>query len=520
MTKFYFLYWGMLFMLSLLFTISCQLQENTTTNKMPNVIIIYADDLGYGDVGCYGASNIPTPNIDRMAANGLRFTDAHSATSTCTPSRYSLLTGNYAFRKNVNILGSDSGLLIPTGKSTLADLFKRKKYQTAVIGKWHLGVGDGSIIDWNGEVKPGPLELGFDYSYIIPVTGDRVPTVFLENYRVDKLNSEDPLLVTFVDDPRTLENPYAEPDGLKNPALSKQKGDAQHSGSIISGISRIGYMTGGMAARYADEELPEILNDKAIHFIEANKDSSFFLFYSFHDIHVPRLPNKQFQGKTTMGPRGDAIVQMDWMVGQIVQKLEALNIADNTIIIFSSDNGPVVYDGYDDQSVDLLGNHKPAGAFSGGKYSILEGGNRVPTIVYWPSQVKTGVSNALVSQVDFFASFAQMLSLELADKEAIDSENLLDALLGKTQQGRNIMLEEVYTLALREGSWKYIASREPNSFQWIEEKRSIRSGLSNEPQLYNLENDITESKNLAFTEPQRVQRMDSIINIIKNRQKR
>jgi arylsulfatase A-like enzyme len=327
------------------------------------VIILYADDLGYGDLGCYGSS-IPTPHIDRLAKNGLRFTDAHSTASTCTPSRYSLLTGNYAFRKNANILGGKSALLIPTETRTLADLFKEKGYATGVVGKWHLGLGDGSEIDWNNEVKPGPLEIGFDYSYIIPVTGDRVPAVFLENYKVDDLQANDSLLVSFVDDPTTMENPYDEPDGLRNPERSKQRGDKQHSGSITNGISRVGYMAGGNAARYIDEELPMVLNSKAIGFIEKNKKQPFFLYFPFHDIHVPRLPNEMFQGKTSMGTRGDAIVQMDWMVGELIKKLEELGLAENTLIIFSSDNGPIVYDGYMDQSAEMIGDHKPAGIYS------------------------------------------------------------------------------------------------------------------------------------------------------------
>lgn len=507
-----------LYVFALFFTlINCTPKsKNEGIAEPPNIIILYADDLGYGDLGCYGAA-INTPNIDNLAKNGRRFTDAHSAASTCSPSRYALLTGNHAFRRNVAILDGNSPLLIREETSTIASMLQQQGYRTGVVGKWHLGLGNGNKVDWNGDIKPGPLEIGFDYSFIIPITGDRLPTVLMENYGVVGLTQTDSLFVHFVDDPTTLKNPFDEPDGLQNPSMTKQPADSQHSGTIVNSISRVGYMGGGHAARYVDEELSYVLTDKAMEFMEASKENPFLLYFPFHDIHVPRLPNAKFVGATNMGPRGDAIVQMDWMVGKIMEKLKELKLEENTLIIFSSDNGPVLYDGYDDRSLELLGAHKPAGAFSGGKYSILEGGNRVPTITHWPGRIVPGVSDALWSQVDIFASLAQLLNIELESNEAVDSQNVLDVILGTSNQGDPFILEEVYTLALKEDDWKYIVPEDPDAYSWIGEHRNIRSGLSLQPQLFNLHTDSAETKNLFEVYPERGKRMDSIIRTVQQR---
>lgn len=484
---------------------------NLKAQEQPNIVILYVDDLGYGDLGSYGAKGVTTPNVDELAQNGIRFTNAHSSAATCTPSRYSLLTGEYAFRQNAAVLEGDAKLLIDIDKPTLPKMLKKVGYTTAVVGKWHLGLGDGvQPIDWNGEVKPGPLEVGFDYSFLLPATGDRVPTVYLDGYKVVNLSEDDPLSVSYT-------NKIGERGvGRKSPELLRQLADDQHADSIVNGISRIGYMAGGQSAEWVDEEFHTVFTEKATAFIRQNSENPFFLFFSFHDIHVPRLPAKQFLGSSEMGVRGDAIVQMDWITGQIVKELERTKQLDNTIIIFTSDNGPVLTDGYDDLAVELLGEHKPAGIFKGGKYSAFEAGTRVPTIVHYPAKVKPAVSDALMSQVDLYSSLANYLGITLKDEEAIDSEPHIDAWLGRATEGRQTLIKESYTLSLTDGDYKYIRPSDKNA-SWVEKTKNIESGLSLEPQLYNLQKDPSESKNIAGSNPEIVKRLEKRLQRIEYR---
>ena len=327
--------------------------------RKPNIIVILSDDLGYGDVGCYGATRVSTPSIDKLAAEGLRFTDAHTTSATCTPSRYSLLTGEYAFRKKgTGILAGDAALIITPGRTTMPSILKQAGYATGFVGKWHLGLGTGTI-DWNAEIKPGPLEIGFDYGFFMPATGDRVPCVYVENHQIVGADPADPIAVNYnhaIGD---------EPTGAKNPELLKMKFSHGHDATIINGISRIGWMTGGHAARWKDEDMADTLNKKACAFIESNKDKPFFLYFATHDIHVPRVPHQRYAGSSACGVRGDVIQQLDNSVREVVETLERLKLADNTLVIFSSDNGPVIDDGYADGSVVNLNGHKPAGPFQG-----------------------------------------------------------------------------------------------------------------------------------------------------------
>jgi len=477
-------------------------------NKLPNIVILYVDDLGYGDIGSYGAKGVKTPNIDALAKDGIRFTDAHSSAATCTPSRYSLLTGQYAFRNNAAILPGDAPLIIDHTKPTLPSMLKRAGYTTGVVGKWHLGLGDG-FVDWNEEVKPGPIELGFDYSFLMPATGDRVPTVYLENHHVVGLDKNDPITVSY--DKRIGNRPV----GTENPELLKQTADLQHSATIVNGISRIGWMKGGKSAEWIDEDFHTVFTNKAKNFIADNKDKPFMLFFPFHDIHVPRVPNPMFAGKSTMGVRGDAIAQMDWMSGQIITELKAQGVYDNTLIIFSSDNGPVLDDGYNDKAVKMLGEHDPSGGYRGGKYSSYEAGTRVPMIVTYPNGLKEkGDSAALISHIDFYRSLAALTNISLATDEAIDSENVIAALLDSSKTAREEMLEESFTLALRRGDWKYIAPPTGTTPDWLANK-DIEMGLMAKPQLYRLSDDKKEQKNLADEFPQRVidmqQRIEQIV---------
>lgn len=472
----------------------------------PNIVIIYADDLGYGDIGINGAKGVKTPNIDRLAKKGVNFSDVHCSSSTCTPSRYSLLTGSYAFRNNAAILTGDAPLIIDTNKGTLPSMLKKAGYTTGVVGKWHLGLGNGKV-DWNKEIKPGPREIGFDYSFLIPATGDRVPCVFVENQKVLGLDKHDPIKVSYGD------RIDGYPIGSEHPEMLKVKTDPQHLNSIINGISRIGYMSGGKDALWVDEDFPFVLTNKGESFIEENKDNPFFLYFAFNDIHQPRIPNKKFVGASTMGPRGDAIAQLDWCTGELIKKIEDLGLAENTLIIFTSDNGPILDDGYVDQAIELVGKHKPAGPYRGSKYSIYEAGTRMPAIVYWPGTVSPGKSSAMLTQVDLYASLADLVGQKIDKGDAPDSKNYLNAWFGRTKKGREVMLEEAYTLGLRMGNWKYILPQSQPTPDWLQNK-DIETGLMGKAQLYNLKKDKAEQKNVLHENPKIAAKMEKKMNEI------
>lgn len=473
--------------------------------SLPNIVLLYADDLGYGDVSCNGATRIKTPNVDRLAEQGLRFTDGHSASATCTPSRYALMTGEYAWRrKGTGILSGDARLIIEPGRTTLPSILKKAGYATAAVGKWHLGLG-AEKLDWNGDIKPGPLEISFDYCFLIPATGDRVPCVYVENHRVVGLDPADPIEVSFK---MRVGN---EPTGKEHPELLKLRPSHGHDMTIINGISRIGYMTGGKSARWVDEDMADTITSKAVSFIERNKDRPFFLYFATHDIHVPRVPHPRFAGKSGMGPRGDVILQFDDCVGRILDTLDRLNLAGNTLVILSSDNGPVVDDGYQDDAVEKLGNHKPAGPWRGGKYSNFEGGTRVPLLVRWPGRVKPGVSDALVCQVDLLASLAALVGQTLGPDDAPDSLNMLPALLGEAETGREQLVEHAGVLSLRSGKWKYI---KPGKGQKVHRNTNVELGNDPEGQLYHLGDDPGETKNLLSEQPDRAREMSSSLDRI------
>jgi len=473
----------------------------------PNIVLIYADDLGYGDLGCYGSKAIETPNVDRLAKEGLRFTDAHATSATCTPSRYALLTGQYPWRKSgTGILKGDAPLIIPPGSDTLPAILQKAGYQTAVIGKWHLGLGTPAApADWNGLITPSPREIGFTYHHIMAATGDRVPSVYVENGRVANLDPADPIRVSYGEKIGT------EPTGRDNPELLKVKADPQHSDTIVHGVSRIGFMTGGQAARWKDDELGDHFTAKAVEFIESKKEGPFFLFFALHEPHVPRVPAPRFVGKTGLGPRGDAIAQLDDHVGKILATLERLKLRENTLVLLSSDNGPVLNDGYMDDADEKNGSHTPAGPLSGGKYSKLEGGTRVPFITSWPGKITPGVSSALTSQIDLLASFAALAGSSVPPGSATDSQNALEVLIGKSTTGRATLVEQgTNGLALRQGNWKFIPSDKGAA-----QVKSMRTGNSPQPQLYDLSQDPGETKNLAKEKPEKLKDLSSAFEQIK-----
>ncbi len=474
--------------------------------RRPNIVVIYADDLGYGDLSCYGATAIQTPNVDRLCAAGLRFTNAHAAAATCTPSRFALLTGEYPWRQpGHGVLPGNAKLILDPGRLSLAGLLQRAGYATGVVGKWHLGLGSGDL-DWNGDIKPGPLELGFDYSFLIPATGDRVPCVYVENHRVVGLDPTDPIQVGYgqpVGD---------EPTGKAHPELLKLKPSHGPDQTIVNGVSRIGTMAGGQAARWVDEDMADTITAKAVAFIEQHRAEPFFLYFSTHDIHVPRVPHPRFVGRSGMGARGDAILQFDGCVGQIVDTLERLGLTNDTMVIFSSDNGPVLDDGYQDRAVELVGDHRPAGPLRGGKYSAFDGGTRVPFTVTWPGRITPGDSPALVCQMDLFASLATFTGQPLADAEAPDSFDVLPALLGKSRIGRNYLVESGSTLSIMVDDWKYIP---PSKGARVAANTGVETGRDEQPQLYHLAEDLGERRNLAAEHPEKVAELARWLEAVK-----
>ena len=473
----------------------------------PNIVLIYMDDLGYGDVSSYGATALQTPQMDRLAKEGLRFTDAHSTAATCTPSRYALLTGEYAWRKpGTGVLPGNAALIIEPGRTTLPSVLQRAGYATGVVGKWHLGLGPKGGPDWNAEVTPGPNAVGFDYAFIMAATGDRVPTVYIENRRTVGSDPSDPISVSYG-------KPIGDwPTGKDHPELLTLHPSHGHDQAIVNGISRIGYMTGGRRALWKDEDMADVFAGKAVSFIDTHKDKPFFLYFATHDPHVPRVPHPRFAGKTTLGPRGDAIAQADWCVGEILGALDRLNLTRNTVVILTSDNGPVIDDGYKDSAVEKLGSHRPAGPYRGGKYSNFEGGTRVPLIVRWPGGVTPGTSTALVSQVDLLASLAALTGQRLGSTDAPDSFDMMPVLLGKSTSGRTELVAQAGALSLRQGNWKYI---EPNAKQKVSRDTNMELGNDTVPQLYDLSADPGETTNLAASDPDRVREMTAELDRIR-----
>jgi len=353
------------------------------------------------------------------------------------------------------------------------------------------------------------MDIGFDYNFLIPATGDRVPCVFVENRHVVGLDPDDPITVNF------KEKIGSWPTGRENPELLKIHPSHGHDMTIVNGISRIGYMTGGKSALWVDEDIADIITAKAVKFIVENKNNPFFLYFSTHDIHVPRTPNQRFVGKSGMGPRGDAILEFDWSVGEIMKAVDRLGLAPNTLIIITSDNGPVVDDGYKDQAVELLGSHKPAGPLRGGKYSAFDGGTRVVLVGSWKGKIKVGTADALFSQVDLLASFAALAGQVLPEGAGGDSFNSMDVLLGKSITGREWLVEHASNgrLSIIKGDWKLI---EPGPGVKVQVNTNTETGNDTVPQLYNLKTDIGERNNLASENKVIVKELTELLQNIKD----
>lgn len=462
----------------------------------PNIIFIYADDLGIGDLSCYGATRVATPNIDRLAAAGQRFANAYATSSTSTPSRFGLLTGMYPWRqRNTGIAPGNSELIIDTACFTLADALRGAGYATGVVGKWHLGLGPAGGTDFNAEIRPDARDIGFDYEFVIPATVDRVPCVYVENGRVAGLDPSDPIEVSY----RHKVGDW--PTGEENPELVTLRPSQGHNNTIVNGIPRIGWMTGGRAALWRDEDIADTIASKAVRFIAAHRDEPFFLYMGTNDVHVPRVPHPRFAGRSGLGSRGDVILQLDWTIGEVMRSLDSLGLADNTLLVFTSDNGPVIDDGYADEALERLGGHTPMGIYRGGKYSLYEAGTRIPFIVRWPARVAPGVQPALFSQIDVYRSLAALCGAELPDGAAPDSRDCLPELLGERQRNREFVVQQNLdnTLAIISGSWKYL---EPSDGPAVEYWTRIELGNAPEPQLYDLSSDPCERHDAAKEHPE------------------
>lgn len=488
-------------------------KQKKNERHLPNVVFIYADDLGYGDLECYGAKNVQTPNVNKLASQGIRFNNAHATAATSTPSRYSMLTGEYAWRRpGTDVAAGNAGMIVRPECYTIADMFKSAGYTTAAIGKWHLGLGnkDGEQ-DWNAPLPAALGDLGFDYSYIMAATADRVPCVFIENGKVANYDSSAPIEVSYL-------KPFeGEPLGKDHPELLYNlKHSHGHDMAIVNGIGRIGYMKGGGKALWKDENIADSITTHAVDFIRKHQDEPFFMYFATNDVHVPRFPHERFRGKNPMGLRGDAIVQFDWSVGRIMDTLQKLGLAENTLIILSSDNGPVIDDGYADRAEELLNGHKPGGPLRGGKYSAFEAGTRVPAIVSWPREVAKGVtSDALVSQIDWFASLGTLIDARLPKGAAPDSDDYMAAWLGKSQTDRPWVIEQAanHTLSVRTKDWKYIEpSNGPKMITW---GPKVETGNYRTPQLYDM-TVVGEQENLAIKNPEKVYELQNVLKQVRD----
>lgn len=485
----------------------------------PNVVFIFADDLGYGDLGCYGATKVKTPNIDTLAKEGRRFTDVHSASAVCTPSRYALLTGEYPLRANggKGVWGPSpvtSGLIIDTDKFTLADVFKGKGYATAAMGKWHLGFGEGTN-KWQEPLRPGPQDLGFDYYFGLPVVNSCPPYVYVENDRIVGSDPADPLIYVGRNAKGTTPITPIPPEA------------SQRTANMFKGAVEAHKL-------YNDYTVGTVLAGKAVDWITDNKQKPFFFYLATTHIHHPFTPGSNFQGKSDAELYGDFIQELDWMVGEVTGCLEKNGLSENTMVIFTSDNGGMLNLGGRNA---VKAGHKINGDLLGFKFGVWEGGHRVPFIAKWPGKIKAGSqSDQLICNVDMLATFMALTGQGSKPIKGKDSINVLPALLGDPKENirKDLLLaaHKQTHLSLRKGKWMYIPARssggftgsKPNQHAWggpaatafvgsvnsdIENKRIKKDAPP--AQLYDLEADVNQTKNLYNEYPEVVQEMEALL---------
>lgn len=483
--------------------------------QRPNVVLIFADDLGYGDVGCYGATKVQTPHIDRIAREGRMFTDAHTASAVCTPSRYALLSGEYPLRQGAKgawgPLSHTSGLIVEPQRQTLGDVFKEADYATACIGKWHLGFGEKTC-DWNKPLRPGPLELGFDYYFGVPKVNSGFPYVYVENDRIVGWDPNDPLV--FKGKPASVTTTYGPEAGRKTP-------------NAFAGAKKA-------HAIYDDERTATLLAEKAVGWIEQKKDEPFFLYLSTTNIHHPFTPAPRFKGTSQCGLYGDFIHELDWMVGEVLKSLDENGLADDTLVIFTSDNGGMFNIG--GQAAWAAG-HSQNGALLGFKFGAWEGGHRVPFIARWPGNIKAGsVSDQLICNVDMVATMAALTGIKIKQGHAMDSVNVLDALTGApTEPLRDYVIlapSKRTHLTIRKGKWLYIGAQGSGGFGGKNpgdhnfggaaaatftghENSDLVNGKIREGapagQLYDLETDLLQTTNVYRENPGVVRELKSLL---------
>lgn len=479
--------------------VGCQGNQKAQPAQRPNVLLIVADDLGLGDVGAYGQDIGSTPHLDSLAKDGLLLRNGYASSATSTPSRYAIFTGLYPWTNPMaHILAGNDPLIIDTSLATMPKMFQEAGYVTGAVGKWHLGMGSGDV-DWNRHIDPDANTVGFDYTNLLPATVDRVPTVYVENGTVLGLDPDDPIYVDY-------EKPFpGEKTYTTNPELCTLKPHHGHNMAIVNGIPRIGYMIGGEKALWKDDEMASYILGRAEDFVDKNKDKPFFLYYGLHEPHVCRVPAKEFAGKTKLGSRGDVIVEADWCVGQIIAHLDSLGLLENTLVIFTSDNGPVLQDGYLDDALELAeaNGYDPNNGLRGGKYSLFDGGTHVPFIVYWKGHIKPAVSDAYFSQLDLFASLGRLIGGQVPD--SLESQDHLDVLLGKTLEGGREaqILEAKSKLALRWKNYELIppyAGKERNL-------TGIEIGNLPEYALFDMDADPGEKHNLVTEKPEIFEKM-------------
>jgi len=416
-----------------------------TSDALPNIVLINADDLGYGDLSCYGATKVNTPNIDKLAAGGRSFTDAHSPSAVCSASRYGLITGLYPLRRNYwgAIGGLDQGLTVDTSRVTIASVLKKAGYATACVGKWHLGLGTDKP-DYNTALKPGPLELGFDYFYGVPMVNSGPPFVYVENHYVDGYDPKDPFVL-----------------GEKSVT---QKWPAKGGYTAIGGAKKAHLL-------YEDEKVGTTLKNKAVEWMKSTQSKQtgkpFFLYMATTNIHHPFTPAPQFKGTSTAGRYGDFIHELDWIVGELIATLDHMGVANNTLVIFTSDNGGMLNYGGQDA---IKAGHKINGELLGFKFGAWEGGHRVPFIAKWPGKVPANTtSNHLISQIDLMATFSAITKSKLSKEDCPDGINQLPELFGETKEPlRDVLIISPNVpdhLTVRKGDWVYIPAQNSGGFQ-------------------------------------------------------
>ncbi|RRB07488.1 sulfatase family protein [Larkinella rosea] len=489
-------------LVSLLFCLG--LVNQSDKKQSPNIIYILADDLGYGDVSAYNPTGqIKTPNIDKLASEGMRFTDAHSPSSVCTPTRYGLLTGRYPWRSRlpVGVLRGYSRTLIEADRPTVASLLKSNGYQTAVVGKWHLGLdwdvqkGNETLLTAEGygiktEMNPdhidfskkplqGPNTIGFDYSYILPASLDMPPYCYLENQKLTEL-----------------------PTGYTN------------GNKLESGYTGPFWREGKMAPSFNFFEVLPRFVEKATAFLKKQTaQKPFFLYLPLAAPHTPWVPTKNYTGKSKAGEYGDFVQQVDAAVGEVLRTLSETGLAGNTIVIFASDNGPYWRENFVKQF-----NHKAAGEFRGMKGDAFEGGHRIPFIVRWPGNVKPGSTSAATTTLtNLMATCQEILGQKAPTPSPEDSYSILPVLLGKSRQvtGQPAVVHSssIGYFAIRKGDWKLIEGLGSGGF--TEPKEVKPQAGQPTGQLYNLAADVAETRDLYSQQPEKVKELTELLTKIR-----